>query len=115
MGRSVNRLILVGNLRDAPSIHYTQDGAIATVFMATNEEWIDRKSGERKSHTEWHKIVFFNQDAENAARILRKGDLVHIEGFIRTCERTDTDGQEYKSKDVITEGWNILGRARIMD
>ena len=57
---SVNRVILVGNVGTDPEIRNTNDGReIASFSLATSESWKDKSSGEKKSKSEWHKIVAF--------------------------------------------------------
>ena len=61
MAGFVNLVILVGNLGKDPEVRTTQDGQkIVTLSLATSESWTDRRSGERKERTEWHRIVIFN-------------------------------------------------------
>ena len=75
MAGSVNKVILVGNLGRDPEIRSTQDGTrIATLNLATSENWRDKMSGERKEKTEWHRVVIFNERlVEVAEKYLRKG------------------------------------------
>lgn len=60
MAGSLNRVTLIGNLGQDPEIRTTQGGSKIAVFsLATNENWTDRRSGERVERTEWHRIVVF--------------------------------------------------------
>ena len=70
---SVNKVILVGNLGNDPEVrNFDNGGMVATVSIATSERWTDRNTGERKEHTEWHRVVFNNRLAEIASQYLRK-------------------------------------------
>ena len=69
--------------------------------MATSESWRDKASGERKEHTEWHRVVIYNENlAKVAEQYLRKGSKVYLEGQLQTRKYTDKDGQEkYHDRD----------------
>ena len=59
MAGFVNLVILIGNLGKDPEVRTTQDGQkIVTLSLATSESWTDRRSGERKERTEWHRLAF---------------------------------------------------------
>ena len=82
---SVNKVIVVGNLGRDPEMRTFPSGdSVANVTVATTEKWRDKQTGESKSHTEWHRVVFNGRLAEIAGQYLRKGSLVYIEGSLRT-------------------------------
>jgi single-strand DNA-binding protein len=59
---SVNKVILVGNLGKDPEIRRTRDGRpIANLSVATSEKWTDKRTGEIREKTEWHRVVIFNE------------------------------------------------------
>ena len=74
-GRSINKVILIGNLGSDPEIRGTQTGEIVVSFsLATSESWRDREGGERRERTEWHHIAIFNKQIAKVAKLyLRKG------------------------------------------
>ena len=73
MARGINKVILVGNLGNDPEIRYTANGgAVATLSLATSEQWKDRQTGETKEKTEWHRVVIFGKLAEVAGQYLKK-------------------------------------------
>ncbi|NDU91581.1 MAG: single-stranded DNA-binding protein, partial [Ferrovum sp.] len=81
---SVNRVILVGNLGQDPTIRYLPDGgAITNISVATTDTWKD-KSGEKQERVEWHRIAFFGKLAEIAGEYLKKGSQVYLEGKLQT-------------------------------
>jgi len=102
MAGSVNKVILVGNLGRDPEIRSTQDGTrIATLNLATSENWRDKMSGERKEKTEWHRVVIFNERlVEVAEKYLRKGSKIYVEGQLQTRKWTDQQGQERYTTEV---------------
>ena len=81
MAGSVNKVILIGNLGKDPEIRRTQDGRpIANFSVATSESWRDKKTGERKEKTEWHRVVIFN---EGLCRIAEQYLEEGLEGLSR--------------------------------
>ncbi len=76
----------------------------APVSVATSEAWTDKNSGERREHTEWHRVVVHNKLAEICAQYLTKGSKVFIEGSLKTRQWEDQNGvQRYSTEVVATE------------
>jgi single-strand DNA-binding protein len=112
MARGINKVILVGHLGADPEIRYTAGGQpVATLRVATSEQWRDRDSGEVQERTEWHRVKLFGRLAEVAGEYLRKGRQVYIEGSLRTEKYTDREGVERWSTDIIASDMQMLGRA----
>lgn len=87
MSRGINKVILVGVLGQDPEVKYLTNGnAVCNLSLATNEEWKDKQTGEKKSRTEWHRVVMFGKVAEIAGEYCRKGSQVYIEGKLETRE-----------------------------
>ena len=81
---SINRVILVGHVGQDPELKFTTSGhSISTFSLATNEVWIDAEKN-KKEHTEWHNIVAWDKLSDFANQYLKKGQLVFIEGKLRT-------------------------------
>lgn len=109
MPRGINKVILVGNLGDDPTVRYAQSGAaITTISVATSESWKD-KNGEQQERTEWHRVKAFGRLAEIMGEYLKKGAQVYIEGSLRTEKFTDKNGVEKYSTDVIADIMQMLG------
>ena len=84
MARSVNKVILVGNLGKDPEVKYTPTGTpVAKFSLATNESYKD-KSGQWQERTEWHNIVAWQRLAEIVGEYVKKGSKLYIEGRIRS-------------------------------
>src|SRR3954469_17253939 len=115
MAGSVNKVILVGNLGKDPEIRTLQSGTkVANLSVATSETWNDRQSGERKEHTEWHRVVIFNERlADIAERFLRKGRKVYLEGALETRKYTDQSGQEKYTTEIVLR--NFRGELTLLD
>lgn len=108
--RGVNKVIIVGNLGADPEVRYTGGGtAIASMRIATSEQWTDKQSGQKQERTEWHRVKLFGRLAEIAGEYLKKGRSVYIEGSLRTDKYTDKDGVERYSTDIIASDLQMLG------
>ena len=103
----LNKAILIGNLGADPEIRNTQDGRkIANLRLATTESWRDKTSGERKSRTEWHRIVIFNEGlAKVAEQYLKKGSKVYVEGQIQTRKWTDQNGADKYTTEIVLQNF----------
>jgi single-strand DNA-binding protein len=108
--KSVNKVILVGNLGKDPEIKHTQQGKpVATFSLATNERYKD-KDGQWQDRTEWHNIVLWERLAEVAGEYLKKGGKVYIEGRIRTESWDDKQtGQKKYITKIIGSDLVLLG------
>jgi single-strand DNA-binding protein len=106
--RSVNKVILVGNLGKDAETKFTQGGAAVTKFtIATGRRWKDQQSGEWKEETDWHNVVLWR--AENLANYLLKGKQVYIEGRLHTRSYDDKDGKKQYFTEVVAEDVILLG------
>ena len=103
MAGSLNKVILIGNLGKDPEIRQAQDGTkIATISVATSEQWRDRASDERKERVEWHRVVVFNTRlADIVERFFKKGQKVYVEGQLQTRKWTDAQNQEHRVQEII--------------
>lgn len=105
----VNKVILIGNLGRDPEMRYFPDGtAVANFSIATSEEWKDKTTGEKKSKTEWHKIVARRQLAEICGKYLSKGRQVYIEGKIQT-RSWEKDGVTHYITEIVASEMRMLG------
>ncbi|HFK5741643.1 TPA: single-stranded DNA-binding protein [Enterobacter asburiae] len=112
MAKGINKVILVGNLGQAPEVRYLPSGgAVCSLTLATSESWRDKATGEQKEHTEWHRVVLFGKLAEVAGEYLRKGYQVYIEGQLRTRKWTDQAGVERYTTEVVV---NVGGTMQML-
>jgi single-strand DNA-binding protein len=106
---SVNRVILVGNLgRDAEVRHTAGGQAVATLNLATTENWKD-KEGQRQEKTEWHRVVVWGKTAEALGQYLTKGKQIAIEGRIETRQWDDKDGNKRYTTEIKADRVTLLG------
>jgi single-strand DNA-binding protein len=93
---SINRVILVGSLGQDPKIGETNSGLKYGSFsLATSDSYKDKKTGEKKTDTEWHNISCFGSIV-NALQYIGKGSKVYLEGKIKSEEYTDKNTGESK-------------------
>ena len=106
--RSVNKVILVGNLGKDAETKFTPGGIAVTKFsIATGRRWKDQQSGEWKEETDWHNVVLWR--AENLANYLLKGKQVYLEGRLQTRSYDDKDGKKQWFTEVVAEDVILLG------
>jgi single-strand DNA-binding protein len=105
MAKSVNKVILIGNLGKDPEMRYTPSGtAVAKFTLATNERFKD-KDGNWQDRTEWHNLVAFTRTAEIVGEYLKKGRTVYIEGSLRTSSWDDkeTNQKKYRTEIIVND------------
>ena len=108
MAKSVNKVILVGNLGKDPEVKYTPQGtAVAKITLATNESFKD-KDGQWQERTEWHNVVLWARLAEIAGEYLKKGNKVYIEGRLQTRSWDDKQTNQKKYMTEVVAGTMVL-------
>jgi single-strand DNA-binding protein len=109
MARGINKVILVGNVGNAPEVRQTTEGnAIATLSLATSEAWKDKQTGEKQEKTEWHRVVFFRQLADIVGKYVRKGSKLYIEGSLRTRKWQDQQGIDRYTTEIVANDMQML-------
>lgn len=112
MPKSVNKVILLGNLGKDPEVKYTPSGTpVAKLTIATNERFKD-KEGQWQDRTEWHNVVLWQRLAEIAGEYLKKGSKVYIEGKLQTRSWDDkqTNQKRYMTEVVANDLVLLSGR-----
>lgn len=117
MGSGVNKVILIGNLGADPEVRYTKSGTPVSNFrIATNEEWRDKQTGEKRSRVEWHRIVTFGRLAEICGEFLHKGKQVYVEGRLQNRSWEDKDGNTRYATEIVAREMQMLsGPKRTID
>ena len=102
---SLNKVQLIGNLGNDPDI--LNDGKIAKFSLATSESWKDKASGERKTKTEWHNIVVFNEGLVGVVQqYVKKGSKIYVEGQLQTRKWEDKDGVTKYTTEIVLQNFN---------
>ena len=107
---SVNKVIIIGNLGKDPEVRYMPSGsAICNITVATTRQWKNKDSGEKMEETEWHRVSFFDRQAEIAGEYLKKGSSVYVEGRLKTRKWTDKEGVERYTTEIVSDVMQLLG------
>jgi single-strand DNA-binding protein len=112
MAKSVNKVILLGNVGKDPEIKATPSGvAVATFSIATSERFKD-KTGNWQDRTEWHNLVAYQRTAEIIRDYVKKGSKLYVEGRLQTSSWDDkTTGQKrYKTEIIVSDLSLLSGR-----
>jgi len=105
--KGVNKVILLGNLGQDPIVKEFTGGITTAISIATSESWKDKHSGELKTDTQWHRVVFFGKLAEIAEQFLRKGSKVYIEGTLKT-RKYESKGEEKTITEIVGQTMQML-------
>lgn len=108
--RSINKVILIGNLTRDPEMKKTQNDQYITTFgMATNREWMTRDARKQQS-AEFHDVVCWGRLAEIANKFLKKGKLIHVEGYLKTRSWDDASGVKKFKTEIVAEDLIMLDK-----
>ena len=111
--RSLNKVMLIGNLTRDPELRYTPSGtAVCSLGIATNRAWTT-ESGEKKEETEFHRVVAWNKLAELCSQLLTKGRKVFVEGRLQTRSWQAQDGTQKISTEIVIDDMIILDSRRV--
>jgi single-strand DNA-binding protein len=113
VSRSLNKVILIGNLGNDPEVRSTTGGSrVATFSLATSRSWNDA-SGAKQEKTEWHRCVVWNtkgsQLADIVERYVKKGDKLYVEGRIEYRQWQDKENQTRYSTEINVREMIMLG------
>ena len=114
MSRSLNKVMLIGNLGADPEVRSTANGSrVATLSVATSRQW-NNQAGEKQEKTQWHRVVLWNNSkgsglADFAEKYLKKGDRIYVEGEIEYRTWEDREGKtryttEIKAREILMVG-----------
>jgi single-strand DNA-binding protein len=105
MAKTVNKVILLGNVGKDPEIKSTTGGTlVANLSLATSERYKD-KGGEWQERTEWHNLVGYARGAEILRDYVKKGSKLYVEGRIttRSWDDKETGKKAYRTEIVVNE------------
>jgi len=109
MARSLNKVMLIGNVGSDPEIRMTPSGAkVAKVSVATNRTYQDR-TGQQQERTEWHRLTFFGKLADIVEQWVNKGDRLYVEGRIEYSQTQDDQGGTRYWTDIVVSEMVMLG------
>lgn len=109
MSRSLNKVMLIGNLGNEPEVRTTPSGTkVAKISVATNRTFSDR-TGQQQEKTEWHRVTFFGKMADVVEQWVHKGDRIYVEGRLEYSQTTDDKGQVKYWTDIVAMEMVMLG------
>ena len=119
MSRSLNKVMLIGNLGSDPEVRSTTGGnRVASFSLATSRQW-NGPTGEKQEKTEWHRCVVWNARGSGLADVVekycKKGDRLYVEGRIEYRQWQDKEGQTRYSTEVNVREMVMLGGPRGAD
>jgi single-strand DNA-binding protein len=111
--RSINKVVLVGNLTRDAEVKQTSGGQpIATFGLATNRDWVTRDS-QKHSSSEFHELVAWGKLADICGQYLKKGKLIYVEGYLKTRSWDLPDGtKKFRTEIVVQDMIMLEKRAR---
>ena len=112
MAKSVNKVILIGNLGKDPEVKYTPSGMAVARFSVATTDRVKDKEGNWQDRTEWHNLVAFKRTAEIVRDYVKKGSKLFIEGKIQTrsWEDKDTKAKRYRTEIIVNDLSLLSGR-----
>lgn len=106
--RTINKVILIGNLtRDAEIKETTGGQAVAVFGLATNRAWVTQ-DGQKNSSAEFHECVAWGKLAEICGKFLKKGKLIYVEGYLKTRSWDNEDGTKKFRTEVVVNDMIML-------
>lgn len=107
--RSLNKVLLIGNLTREPNLRYTPNGsAVCSFGLATNRSWTPADGGDKQEKVEFHNLVAWSKLAEICGQLLHKGDKVYVEGRLQTRDWKGDDGVDRKTTEVVIDNMILL-------
>lgn len=105
----VNKALLVGRVGKQPEVRHLENGkSVASFSLATSETWKDQQ-GQKQESTEWHNVVFWGNVVKVIESYVNKGDLLYIEGKIKT-KSYEKDGVTKYITEIVGDSLTMLGQ-----
>ena len=109
MAKSVNKVILLGNVGKDPEIKATASGTVVATFSIATSERFKDKAGTWQDRTEWHNLVAYQRTAEIVRDYVKKGNKLYVEGRLQTSSWDDkTTGQKKYKTEIIVNDLSLL-------
>lgn len=108
--RTVNKVILVGNVTRDPIIKTTESGKKIALFTTATNRYYKTSNGESKSEAEFHNCVAWGWLAERVETSLQKWKLIYIEGRLKTRVIEKDDGEKLYKTEVVTQNLIFLNK-----
>ncbi len=107
--KSLNKVMLIGNVTRDPELRYTPQGNAVTTFgLATNRSW-KTETGEIREEAEFHRLVAWNKLAELCSQLCGKGRKIYVEGRLQTRTWTGTtDNLQHTVTEIVIDDMILL-------
>jgi single-strand DNA-binding protein len=111
--RSLNKVMLIGNLTRDPNLRYTPaNSAVCSFGIATNRSWTPADGGEKQERVDFHNIVAWSKLADICGQLLHKGDKVYVEGRLQTRDWKAQDGTDRRITEIVIDNMILLRSSR---
>ena len=111
MNNLKNSVRLIGNLGQNPEVKETTNGKkLAKFSVATNESYRD-ENGKDVKETMWHNLTVWGKQADIAAKYLKKGSEVAIEGKLTSRNYTSKEGEKKYITEIVVNELLFLSKA----
>lgn len=107
----VNKVILLGRVGKDPEVRHLDNNLVVARFPLATDEFYRNKNGERATRTEWHNIVMWRQLAETVEKYVTKGQLLYLEGKIRT-QSWEKDGVKHYTVEIDADTMRFISSPR---
>jgi len=108
MARSLNKVMLIGNVGNEPEIRTVSSGKkVAKLSLATSRQFNDR-NGQKQEKTEWHRLTAWDRTAEIIEQYVHKGDRLYVEGSIEYSQTEDDQGKPRYWTDIVVREMVML-------
>jgi len=112
MSRTLNKVMLIGNVGKDPELKHTPSGIpVASFNLATTDSWKDR-AGNLQEHTDWHSVVAWRGLAEVCCKLVKKGARIYIEGKLQTRNFEDKNGNRKHVVEILIDNMLLLDAKR---
>jgi len=106
--QGINSQIIIGTLGADPEVRYNSVGmCTASIRVATTHTWFD-KENKKNEETDWHRVIFFERNAEIIGEYMRKGSSIYINGRAHTRKWEDNEGNARYTHEFIAETFQML-------
>jgi len=101
--RTVNKVILIGNITKDPLIKTTESGKKVAIFTIATNRYYKNSAWENQSEAEFNNCIAWGTLAERIETFVKKGKLVYVEGRLKTRKIEREEGDTlYKTEIVIS-------------
>ena len=106
--KSLNAVQLIGRVGSDPEILTQNEKILAKFSVATNESWLDKSTSEKRTVTEWHRVVCFNKVAEIVKNHLKKGAMIYVGGKLKTSKWQDKNNENRLTTEIVIDDLIML-------